>query len=81
MIAEFLRGFRHGMGQFGQTLSTIVNSALLLFVYLIGVGASALTAKLFRKHFLELRIAKSQESYWDELRMGKRPLTHYYRQF
>ena len=55
-IFFFLSGFKEGMRQFGQTISIIINSGLLLIVYFIGIGFTSIIAKLFHKHFLDLNL-------------------------
>lgn len=80
MKHPFITGFKHGFAAFGHTISTLVNSVLLSVVYFIGVGASALVAKIFNKHFFPLKHSK-ESSYWTDLRLGKKPIEDHYRQF
>ena len=80
-IVGFAKGFRKGMNDFGTTLTMIVNSILLLIVYIIGVGVTSLVAKLFGKHFLERKIQKHAATYWKKLDLGKKPIDDFYRQF
>lgn len=77
-LNDFIKGCKVGFENFGKTLGTVVNSALLLLVYLFGVGLTSVFARLFRKHFLEL---KKRKTYWRQLNLGKRPTEEYYRQF
>ncbi len=78
---HFFRGFRKGMELFGQNIAAIVNVSLLLAVYVVGVGLTSLFAKLFGKHFLELKVSKRKKSYWSRLNLKKRPIEEYYRMF
>lgn len=78
-IREFISGFKKGTTSFGENLATIVNSVLLTFVYLVGIGLTSLAAKLFKKSFLDLEPKK--DSYWTDLNLGKKPTEEYYRQF
>jgi hypothetical protein len=80
-ILQFVKGFKAGMHEFGQTIAIIINSLLLLFIYLIGVGFTSLLAKLWDKRFLDTRISKREKTYWTELNLKKRPREEYYRQF
>ena len=80
-IKIFFRGFKNGMGNFGKNVAIIVNSILLLIVYLIGVGATSLIARIFKKHFLDLKISEKEKTYWSDLNLKKRPIQEYYRQF
>ena len=70
-ISDFFKGFKEGMHRFGQTISIIINSILLLIVYLIGIGFTSIIAKLFHKHFLDTEISK-KESYWSNLNLNKK---------
>lgn len=76
----FFIGFKKGMGNFGNNISLIINSILLAVAYIIGVGLTSIAAKIIGKHFLETRISK-RESYWSDLKLKKKPLREYYRQF
>ena len=78
-MKKFLKGIKIGLGNFGSGIGTIVNSVLLLIVYVIGVGVTAILAKIFRKRFLETK--RKEGSYWTELNLGKKELKEYYRQF
>lgn len=75
----FLKGFKKGMKGFGENITVIINSILLSFVYFIGVGPTSIIAKLFGKHFLDLKYSK--DSYWSDLNLKKKKLEDYYRQF
>lgn len=65
----------------GEIIAKFINSVLLTMVYIIGVGLSALVAKTFNKHFLELKVDKNKKSYWENLNLKKKPIDEYYRQF
>lgn len=81
IFKQFAKGFFNGFRNFGHNIIAIVNSTLLLLVYLIGVGFTKLFAKISRKNFLDDKISKERESYWTELNLNKKPLKEYYRQF
>ena len=78
-MTEFMKGFKEGAKRFGVCISTVVNSVLLLIAYILGVGMSAISAKVFGKHFLEKKISK--QSYWSELNLKKKQRKEYLRQF
>lgn len=80
-VIKFIKGFRKGMENFGSNLSIIVNSVLLLIVYIIGAGITSLFAKIFKKHFLELKPSDKSRSYWSDLDFKNKKLDDYYRQF
>ena len=76
---SFFRGWKEGMGQFGHKIAIIINTVLLFVVYIIGVGITAIIARLFGKRFLKTRLGK--KSYWNDLDLKKQDLEEYYRQF
>lgn len=78
---NFSSGFGKGMKDFGLTLSVLVNSILLLFAYLLGIGLTTLIAKITGKHFLELKLDKETKSYWSDLNLKRKQIKEYYRQF
>lgn len=80
-IKQFPKGFSRGMKDFGNSISAIINSVLLLAVYLIGVGLTSIFSKIAGKHFLQRKINKNKQSYWSDLNLRKRPIEEYYRQF
>ena len=79
MFKEFWLGFKEGQKLFGENIAVIINSILLTFVYILGVGLTSIFAKIFNKHFLDLTINK--ETYWTSLNLSKKPMEEYYRQF
>ena len=80
-LKQFFNGFKKGIKDFGENISIIVNSILLTVVYLIGVGITSLFAKIFKKHFLGIKISKKARTYWSDLNLKKKPMKEYYRQF
>lgn len=80
-LKQFYKGFQEGLKDFSQTISTIINSILLLIVYLIGVGLTSLFAKIFNKHFLDTKLSNKKKSYWSDLNLKKKSIDEYYRQF
>ena len=80
-ITAFFTGLKKGMNSFGSNISLIINSVLLLFVYLLGVGLTSIVAKLTGKHFLETKISKNEKTYWTNLNLKKKNIEEYYRQF
>ena len=80
-LKRFFSGFKKGMNNFGQNIARIINSILLLIVYLIGIGLTSIFAKIFAKHFLKSKISKKKKTYWSDLDLKKKPIKTYYRQF
>lgn len=80
-IARFFSGLKRGARNFGETMVIIVNSALLLVVYLIGIGLTSILSKLAGRKFLDTKPSKEKRSYWSDLNLGKKPQEDYYRQF
>ena len=76
-----LRGFKEGFARFGEYIASVVNTVLLIIVYVFGVGISAILAKLVGKSFLETKIDSKSNTYWEDLNLEKEPLENYYRQF
>ena len=63
-----------------KLISGIVNFVLLSIVYFVGIGVVSVSAKLFRRHFLELK-KQNKKSNWHEHKLTKQPLENYYRTF
>ena len=80
-IKKFFFGFRKGMENFGHNLSLIANSVLLSVVYLLGVGITSISARIFKKHFLDLKTSNKSRTYWNDLNLKKKDIDKYYRQF
>jgi len=80
-LKQFFKGFKKGFKDFGMNIANIINSLLLLIVYIIGVGLTSIVAKLVGKHFLEDKKPSNKKSYWKELGLKKKPTEEYYRQF
>lgn len=73
--------FAQGFKDFSNSITALINALLLVPIYVIGVGITAITAKLVRKHFLERDITPEKETYWVDLNLKKEKLENYYRQF
>ncbi len=69
-----------GFHAFGRSISTVVNTMLLGMVYVIGIGAAAVIARMRQKHFLDMAIDR-RASYWLDLDLKKKPREEYDRQF
>lgn len=80
-IKSFLKGIKSGQKKYGESISAIINSVLLSVVYIVGVGVTSVFAKVLGKHFLDLNFKKPQDTYWEELNLGREDLEKYYRQF
>ncbi len=76
---SFTTGFNEGMKQFGMHISAVVNAVLLFVAYFIGVGTTAISAKIVRKHFLERKM--HEKSYWSDLDLKKESMERYVKQF
>lgn len=80
MKREFFDGFKIGVKTFNQTITAIINTILLTFVYVVGIGIPSIIAKLFGKHFLDIKPSK-KDTYWSDLNIKTKPLNEYYKQF
>ena len=65
--------------KFGEVVSNVINSVLLFFVYVFGIGLTSIVAKLFKKHFLDLKLFRKKKTYWSDIKPHKKE--SYYRQF
>ena len=77
----FFTGFKQGMNGFGRCITVIVNSILLSLVYIIGVGLTAIAARIHGKKFLHVAPDPQAKTYWEDLNLKKRPIKEHYRQF
>jgi len=81
LVKPFVKGVKKGFKDFGLGITAIVNAILLTLVYVIGVGLTAIVAKIFGKHFMDVKKQKNIKTYWKELNLKKEPTDNYYRQF
>lgn len=77
-MKKFISDLKEGMTIFGSFISTLINSILLIIVYLFGIGITAIIAKTIGKSFLQKVIGG--ESYWQELDLSE-DKDSFYRQF
>jgi hypothetical protein len=80
-LREFLKGFKEGSESFVSNIKVIINSILLSVVYILGIGITSIFAKIFGKHFLDMKLSGRGETYWSELNLKKRQEDEYYKQF
>lgn len=78
---NFFSGIKTGFKNFSVLVSDIINLVLLVMVYFFGVGLTSIVAKVFRRHFLDLKKPTNKSSYWLDLNLGKESKDNYYRQF
>jgi len=78
---SFFKDFQEGMKTFGKLISSIVNSIILLGVYVLGIGLTSLFARLAGKKFLQTTLSQTRKTYWTDLHLKTKPLSEYYRQF
>ncbi len=78
---NFFKDVKEGFRLFGEVIATLINSILLLIVYLIGVGFSYLIIKLSGRQLLRKKVDKNIKSYWIDLNLKKEEMEDYYRQF
>lgn len=64
MFQQNFLEFKKGLMEFGLNFNALVNLIILSLVYLLGIGPTSIVAKVFGKHFLSLKIARSKKSYW-----------------
>jgi hypothetical protein len=76
----FFRDFKVGFRSFGESIVTLINSLLLVIVYIFGVGISSLFMGKKRKQLLDMAIDKTCTTYWKTTPLSKESDSHY-RQF
>ncbi len=80
-MKNFLANLKEGMKNFGDLIGAIVNFTLLFVAYILGIGPTAILAKIKNKHFLNLKMSKSAKTYWLDLPSRIVKKEDYYRQF
>lgn len=80
-LKNFFQEFLAGLKMFGENITFLINTILLLFAYILGIGLPTLFAKIINKHFLALKINKHASTYWSDLNLTKKDLTDYLKQF
>ena len=78
---HFFHSLKHGFYEFGHTLTILVNTTLLLLAYLVGIGPTAIIARLTGKRFLSAGPEPKKRSYWDPITQSNGKFEEYYRQF
>ncbi len=79
-MKKVFKGFKKGMKDFGDCITIIVNTVLLLIVYLIGVGITSIVAKIIGKKFLD-KYPANEKSYWTDINIKKESIEDYHKQF
>jgi len=69
-----VRSFFEGFKEFGSNITIIINSILLFIVYILGIGITALIARLFGKKFLK-------SGGWHKLHLTTKKVDDYFDQF
>ena len=77
----FFQQFKKGMTSVSSCIVCLVNTVLLFFVYIFGIGLTSFIARLVGKKFLDVRTSKNLSSYWSEKNIGKESFEKYYKQF
>ncbi len=80
-LQQFLKGFVKGFKSFGQNLGDLINMFILLFVYILGVGLSALLVRFLRKNLLDMAPSSKKMTYWVHLDLKQDGVESHYRQF
>jgi len=80
-MEKFFTGIKEGFELYGEVIILVINSILLSFVYIFGIGVTSIIAKLSGKRFLDLRTDKELKSYWKASDTSNKELNDYYKQF
>lgn len=78
---SFFKGLKKGLQAFGELITLLVNSLVLLLTYLLGFGISALLTRPFGKHFLDIKIEKDKKSYWIDYPKTEVEVVDYLKQY
>lgn len=78
---QFLKGFIKGFKDFGENMADLINMLILLLVYVLGVGLSALLVRFLRKDLLDRAPSLAKKTYWVPLDLKQNEVENYYRQF
>jgi hypothetical protein len=76
---DFWNGLKQGFRAFSANINAVVNTVLLSIAYVIGIGVTALVAKVAGKKFLTMQRAKG--TYWKPVQKREQPLDEAFRQF
>lgn len=77
-LIKFLKGFRDGFRVFSGSVAYAVNILVLIVVYFVGIGVTAVFSRIFRKRFLPIG---KKGNYWVKRNLGKQKLDYYKRTF
>ena len=83
-LMEFLKPLKplyDALDFVGKKVALVVNTVLLTIVYFTAFAATAIIAKLLRKHFLDLSIDKATPTYWLEAKKEDHTKKEPYRPF
>lgn len=80
-IKKFFLGVKEGQKLFGEVISSVINFITLSFVYFFGIGITSIIGKLAGKNYLDNKIEKNKETYWEDLNLNTKLMEDYYRQF
>ena len=69
------------MEAFGLSINSLISTVLLLTVYVLGVGITALIARAVGKKFLPMDSPQHRDTYWTDLHLTRESIEKYYRQF
>lgn len=81
MSKIYFGSFTKGMNEFNKDLIFIINSVVLLIVYVLFVGITSIIARVFKKHFLHLNISANIDTYWTSTKQNLDSSEDYFKQF
>ena len=79
-LTAFFKGFLEGFRHFGHIVMNIVNFALLLVVYVFGIGIVSIVSKISGREFLGIK-KTPKGSYWIKREWQAPEIKRAYRQF
>jgi hypothetical protein len=76
---SFFGGFKLGFTSFGHRVNSVVTAAVLVMVYVIGIGFTTLLGRIAGKKFMDMN--PGGESYWTDVEQKEETLDDCRRSF
>ena len=80
-LRDFFGGWWAGFKMVGESFTIAFNAFFLTIAYVVGVGITAMVAKVVRKHFLDLGWPANRQTHWVENTIKTERFEKYRRQF
>ena len=80
-LRDFSKGWLAGFKRVGTSFATAFNALFLSIAYFLGVGITAIAAKIVRKRFLDTTWSPQRATHWVDHVQKTEPIDKYKRQF